>query len=60
MYSEVAWVLISSGTQVELQITVEPDYLPDYILSVSYDYDYIYGRVFFAKILKRLCPIDFC
>ena len=38
IYSEVAWVLVSSETQVQPQITLEPDYLPDYI-SVSYDYD---------------------
>ena len=37
MYAEVAWVLVSSGTQVQPQIIPDPDYLPDY-LSVSYDY----------------------
>ena len=37
MHAEVAWVLVSSGTQVQLQIIPNPDYLPDY-LSVSYDY----------------------
>ena len=37
MNSEVVWVLISSGTQVQPQIILDPDYLPDY-LSVSYDY----------------------
>ena len=36
MYAEVAWVLVSLGTQVEPQIIPDPDYLPDY-LSVSYD-----------------------
>ena len=36
--SEVVWVLVSSGTQVEPQIILDSDYLPDYI-SVSYDYD---------------------
>ena len=35
--SEVAWLLISLGIQVQLQIILNPDYLPDY-LSVSYDY----------------------
>ena len=34
---EVAWVLVSSATQVQPQIIFEPDYFPDY-LSVSYDY----------------------
>ena len=37
MNSEVAWVITSSGTQVQSQIILDPDYLPDY-LSVSYDY----------------------
>ena len=37
MNSEIAWVLVSSGTQVQLQIILNPDYIPDY-LSVSYDY----------------------
>ena len=39
MYSEVAWVLVSSGTQVQSQIKLDWDYLSDY-LSVSYDYGY--------------------
>ena len=38
MYFEVAWVLVSSRTQVRPQIMLDPDYLQDY-LSVSYDYD---------------------
>ena len=37
MNSEVAWVLVSLGTQVQPQKILDPDYLPDY-LSVSYDY----------------------
>ena len=36
MHSEVAWVLVSSGTQVQPQIILNPDYLADYV-SVSYD-----------------------
>ena len=40
MYSEVVWVLVSSGTQVHPQIIFDPDYVPEY-LSVSYDYDEI-------------------
>ena len=39
MYAEVAWVLVSPGTQVHLQVILNPDYLPDH-LSVSYDYGY--------------------
>ena len=37
LISEVAWVLVSSGTQVQPQIILNPGYLPDY-LSDSYDY----------------------
>ena len=37
MHAEIAWVLVSPGTQVQLEIILDPDYLPDY-LSVSYDY----------------------
>ena len=37
MYSEVAWVLVSSGTQFQPQIILDPDYFLDH-LSVSYDY----------------------
>ena len=33
MYAELAWVLVSSGTQVQPQVILDPDYL-----SVSYDY----------------------
>ena len=40
MNSEVAWVLVSSGTKVQPQIILHPDHLPEY-LSVSYDYDWI-------------------
>ena len=38
MYSEVAWVLVSSGTQVQPQIILVPDHLPEN-LSVSYHND---------------------
>ena len=38
MNSEVAWVLVSSETQVQPQIILDPDYISDY-LSVSYDYE---------------------
>ena len=39
MYAEVAWVLVSSGTQVQPQVILDPNYLPDY-LSVSYGYGF--------------------
>ena len=38
MNSEVAWVLVFLGPQVQPQIIVNSDYLPDYLF-VSYDYD---------------------
>ena len=38
MYAEVAWVLVSSGTQVHPQIILDPHYLPDYLF-VSDDYE---------------------
>ena len=38
IYAEVAWLLVSSGTQVQQQVILDPDYLPDY-RSVSDDYD---------------------
>ena len=37
MNSEVAWVLVSLGTQVQPQIILDPDYLADYV-SASDDY----------------------
>ena len=37
MNSEVAWVVVSLETQIQLQIILDPDFLPDY-LSVSYNY----------------------
>ena len=46
MYSEVAWVPVSLGTQVQPQITPNPDDLPDY-LSVSYGYASMYGCLSF-------------
>ena len=41
MYAEVAWVLVSSGTQIQPQVILDSGYLPDY-LSVSYDYENIH------------------
>ena len=37
MYAEVAWILVSSGTQVQPQVILDPDYFPDYLF-VSYYY----------------------
>ena len=39
MYAEVAWVLVSSGTQVKPQVILDPNYLPDYPF-LAYDYDF--------------------
>ena len=47
MYAEVAWVLVSSGTQVHPQVILDPDYLPEY-LSVFYDYGCTVSSVVFA------------
>ena len=38
MYAEVAWELVSSETQVQLQTILDPGYHPDYPF-VSFDYD---------------------
>ena len=48
MNSELAWVLVSSGAQVQPQIILDSDYLPDY-LSVSYEYGFLY--LFFLHVL---------
>ena len=36
MYADVAWVLVSSVTEVQPQAILDTDYLPDYLF-VSYD-----------------------
>ena len=51
--SEVAWVLVCSGTQPQPQIILDSDYLLDY-LSVSYDY------VLIQKNLKNLMNLVSC
>ena len=38
MYSEVVWILESLGTQVQPQIILNPDCLPEDYLSISFDY----------------------
>ena len=44
MNSEVAWLPVSSGTQVQTQKILNPDYLPEY-LSVFYDYGWNIGQI---------------
>ena len=56
MYSKVAWVLLSSGTQVQPQVILDPAYLPNY-LSVSYGYglkSYIYRSSHWKCSIKKL------
>ena len=53
MYAEVAWVLVSLSTQVQPQVILDPDYIPDY-LSVSYDYDLNDSQIFKSSSCKRL------
>ena len=53
MHSEVAWVLVSSRTPVQLQIILKPDYLPNY-LSVSYDDDMV--LIYQLLILELIKP----
>ena len=50
MKSGVAWVLISSGTQGQPQIILDPDYLLDY-LPVSYDY---YVSIFGIRLTSEI------
>ena len=50
MNSEVAWVLLYPGTQVQQQIILDSDYLPDY-LSVSYDYAEIVKIIILPKVV---------
>ena len=40
MYAEVAWVLVSSETQVQPQIIPDPDYLPDYLSVYRKHFDF--------------------
>ena len=55
MYAEVAWVLVSSGTQVQPQVILDPDYLSDY-LSVSYDY--VLSNCFLYSLFKLFFVIN--
>ena len=66
MNSKVAWVLVSSRSQVQRQIILNPDYLPDY-LSVSYDYAHMLPLKFeghgilyylFSGSIEKLFSID--
>ena len=58
MYAEVAWVLVYSRTQVQLQIILDPDYLPDHLF-VSDDSEITMltrqMTPFFSSALRALC-----
>ena len=49
MHSEMAWVLVSLGTEVQPQIILKPGYLPGY-LAVSCDYGYYVGYAFLCRL----------
>ena len=49
-----SWVLVFSGTQVQPQIILDPDYLPDY-LSVSYDYGL--NKTFLVRVRETLTSV---
>ena len=51
MYAEVAWVLVSLRTQVQPQIILDPDYVPD-DLSISYDYDWNKGLKLYRNSIE--------
>ena len=50
MYSEVGVLLVSSGTQVQPQVVLEPNYLP-YYLSVSIFSNPKHGDNFMLKVI---------
>ena len=51
MNYEVACVLLSTGTRIQPQIILDPDYLPDHF-SVSYDYDIVRGLCVYEAITR--------
>ena len=54
IYAEIGWVLVSSVTQVQLKVILDPDCLPDYLF-VSYEYDF--PREIFIKFLRPVVYI---
>ena len=61
MNSEVAWVLVSSETQVQPQIILDSDYLPDYLyVSCNYEQSTVsssvkrFGRCVEDKLMRRI------
>ena len=59
MNSEVVWVLVSSGTQVQPQIIPDPEYLPDYIsVSQNYALDNCFWWVF-SRFYQSLAAKNF-
>ena len=65
MYAEVAWVLVSSWSQVQPQIILDPDYFPDYLFVFDdYEITMITRQMtrFFSSALQGLSVgiFDFC
>ena len=57
MFAEVAWVLVSSGTQLQPQIILDPNYPPDYLFaSDNYETTMITRQMtpFFSSALRDL------
>ena len=50
-YAKAAWVLVSSGTQVQPQILLDPDYLPDYLSVFSECLNLFHHAFFVPKAL---------
>ena len=60
MYSELVWVLVSLGTQVQPQIILKSDYLTDYF-SISYDHVVTYKLPLPKLLTKITCKkYSFC
>ena len=56
IYCEVAWVLVPLGTQVQTQMILKADYLPDY-LSFSDD---VFINITFHQFLILLLLLSVC
>ena len=63
MYTEIPWVLVSSGTQVQPQIILDPDYLLDYPFLMTIENinsnkcgmrrSYVIAQQYFKKFCKN-------
>ena len=63
MNSEVVWVLVSSATQVQPKLILDPEYLPDYI-SVSQNYAldncfwWVFSRFYQSLAAKNIYNLE--